>query len=427
MSINTGLTFVHAQNPACPQEVSGTHGAQLMGAHTFTSDIVINACVAMGGNAQQLKQARQDSVCTITSGYRSPQHNQAVGGASQSQHMQGRALDVVVRGNAQRYGQLLLAGLCCKNRCIGGVGYYNGNKFHVDNRQAVAAWGPGYSSAGIAQISDTGVRNMLLTYLRNGANIATGDGKTIHAATGTIVGVAQNVPMGDQVFNTLSGLQEDGRWATNPNMMNFPPEQVAQTSTTQVQSQQSPQQLPQQSYPATYQQQYPTSSSQQQVQYGNESALQTQGTGVLQGSLISQDYYVDDDPVAKPEINAPEEAESSSEKPFVRCVPDTKKKRLSIEWSCGSTQGKKVWVEGRGFNARRAPVGSVQVAMPKKTSPYSIDCYYKTKVLAHASCTVKISPKSAPQSAAQNNSFQVTNQSDAAPKGTWCIFTKCLW
>lgn len=35
---------------------------------------------------------------TITSGYRTPEHNKRVGGASRSQHLTGKAADIVVAG-----------------------------------------------------------------------------------------------------------------------------------------------------------------------------------------------------------------------------------------------------------------------------------------------------------------------------------------
>lgn len=51
--------------------------------------------------AQRLEEARKllgDRPITITSGYRTRTHNQAVGGASGSQHLFGNAADIVVSG-----------------------------------------------------------------------------------------------------------------------------------------------------------------------------------------------------------------------------------------------------------------------------------------------------------------------------------------
>lgn len=48
-------------------------------------------------NLQVLRDNVQAPI-VINSGYRSPQHNKRVGGSPRSQHMQGRAADIVVRG-----------------------------------------------------------------------------------------------------------------------------------------------------------------------------------------------------------------------------------------------------------------------------------------------------------------------------------------
>ena len=46
---------------------------------------------------EQIREAAGGAV-TINSGYRSPAHNAAVGGVSSSQHLYGRAADIVVSG-----------------------------------------------------------------------------------------------------------------------------------------------------------------------------------------------------------------------------------------------------------------------------------------------------------------------------------------
>lgn len=47
-----------------------------------------------------VRSACGDKAITITSGYRSPVHNLAIGGAAHSQHMLGRAADIEVNGLA---------------------------------------------------------------------------------------------------------------------------------------------------------------------------------------------------------------------------------------------------------------------------------------------------------------------------------------
>lgn len=73
---------------------------------------------------------------TINSAYRTPEYNKKVGGESLSQHLYGRAADIVVTGVSPKkvaeYAETLL-----KNR--GGIGIYS-NFTHIDTRSKKARW-----------------------------------------------------------------------------------------------------------------------------------------------------------------------------------------------------------------------------------------------------------------------------------------------
>ena len=70
----------------------------------------------------------------ILSGYRSPGHNAAVGGAKQSQHMAGRAADITVEGVAPAEVHATLLRLFHAGAIeIGGIGIYP-SWVHVDVR-----------------------------------------------------------------------------------------------------------------------------------------------------------------------------------------------------------------------------------------------------------------------------------------------------
>jgi uncharacterized protein YcbK (DUF882 family) len=81
-----------------------------------------------------------------TSGYRSPEHNAAVGGARGSQHLHGNAIDVSLNGLTVEQQRAVVDRFLDDPR-TGGFGYYpKSNSIHVDVRTGGrAAWGSDYT------------------------------------------------------------------------------------------------------------------------------------------------------------------------------------------------------------------------------------------------------------------------------------------
>lgn len=85
---------------------------------------------------ENIREAVGGKAITINSGYRSPEHNAAVGGVSNSQHVKGTAADIVVDGtDPLTVGQIAEHFLNKK----GGIGVYQ-TFTHVDTRTTRSRW-----------------------------------------------------------------------------------------------------------------------------------------------------------------------------------------------------------------------------------------------------------------------------------------------
>jgi uncharacterized protein YcbK (DUF882 family) len=89
----------------------------------------------LGVVLEKLREELGGRPVKIVSGFRSPAHNAAVGGAKQSQHMAGRAADITVDGVAPAEVHATLLSLFHAGAIeIGGIGLYP-RWVHVDVRQ----------------------------------------------------------------------------------------------------------------------------------------------------------------------------------------------------------------------------------------------------------------------------------------------------
>lgn len=76
---------------------------------------------------------------TVRSGYRCPKHNEKVGGARKSQHMAGRAADIVI-GDLS-VAEMYRAAERIEAFAAGGIGLYPESGFvHVDVRDGAVRW-----------------------------------------------------------------------------------------------------------------------------------------------------------------------------------------------------------------------------------------------------------------------------------------------
>ena len=85
----------------------------------------------------ELLRVYYNAPVTVTSGYRCPDHNQTVGGAKASKHMEGIAADVKVKGITPDEVYHFLDSLFPESY---GLGLYKG-WVHIDVRKSKARWG----------------------------------------------------------------------------------------------------------------------------------------------------------------------------------------------------------------------------------------------------------------------------------------------
>ena len=104
----------------------------------FPDDVVDNVQV-LANNLQVLRDYLKQPI-SINSGYRSPAHNRKVGGASASQHLLGKAADIVVAGFTPKQVHTAIETLIGLGKMQqGGLSAY-ATFVHYDIRGAKARW-----------------------------------------------------------------------------------------------------------------------------------------------------------------------------------------------------------------------------------------------------------------------------------------------
>lgn len=92
--------------------------------------------------AEQLQVLRDvlNIPITINSAYRSPKHNKKIGGVKNSQHITGKAVDIVAKGITTNYLAFKINELILKGKMLeGGIGIYD-TFVHYDIRGIKARW-----------------------------------------------------------------------------------------------------------------------------------------------------------------------------------------------------------------------------------------------------------------------------------------------
>lgn len=89
---------------------------------------------------EKLRHELGDKPLGINSWYRNPAHNRAVGGASQSRHMQADAVDITVETVNRLGGRAKFDPIADHIFRDGGFGTYPGGNRHVDTRGTRARW-----------------------------------------------------------------------------------------------------------------------------------------------------------------------------------------------------------------------------------------------------------------------------------------------
>ena len=107
------------------------------------------------GIAQKTKQIQsQFGDFLITSGYRDPGRNARAGGAKNSAHMRGNAVDVSFAGDVEKTNKFIEV---ASKAGVGGIGVYRPGHIHIDT-ESKRYWGPTYSHTSLPSWAQPAIR-----------------------------------------------------------------------------------------------------------------------------------------------------------------------------------------------------------------------------------------------------------------------------
>ncbi len=130
----------------CPINAATTASTAHFTINEFRSHDGVDVPVSIRGNVQALMEQLEvlrtevNKPIRILSGYRSPEHNRSVGGATRSQHLCGQAADIQIQGMTPTEIHALIESLIASGRMRqGGLGLYN-SFVHYDIRGTRTRW-----------------------------------------------------------------------------------------------------------------------------------------------------------------------------------------------------------------------------------------------------------------------------------------------
>tara|TARA_B100000745_G_scaffold53689_2_gene31888 strand:- start:8507 stop:9934 length:1428 start_codon:yes stop_codon:yes gene_type:complete len=158
------------------------NGKNILGANQKVSDVVLNACDAIGGctsfnSGCRYRKDKYGRPLDAEAQARAARGCTGNGGATRSQHLEDNALDVSVpKGKEAEFITLAICGLRKVNGCQGGVGLYSSGAIHIDVRSGRSIWSDDFGSGSVAKLRDVNAKNILYGFQAGectGGSIAT--------------------------------------------------------------------------------------------------------------------------------------------------------------------------------------------------------------------------------------------------------------